>query len=288
MPLGTPDGGAPPASRDGPHALLRLGGVLAALMLGCGSPNPRILDATEEARPAPAMDDGQLSEAEKIRRLIAVVHDSEDLTFIQSGNERDGPAAAAHLERRLARVPAGVPTARGFVDRVAVGKLRASEPDRVRLGDGTVVEAHSWFLDRLAEIEGRPADHMQKIVVQSPGSGPDDTPRQVGILDALQIVEQSGLVFVAPARRTHSGKRKGKRKEYTASEFAGMLRKKWEFLGADIVELDAFVEQIATDAFASFEPYQVQLADGREREFRGWLLEQLDIRRTALSQGAAP
>jgi hypothetical protein len=256
------------------------------MVLGCGSPNPRILDATEEARPAPALEDGQLSEPEKIRKLIAVVRDSTDITFIQGGNERDGPTAAAHLERRLARVPAGIPTARGFVDRVAVGKLRATEPDQVRLRDGTVVEAHNWFLDRLAEIEGRPAEHMQKIVAQGPDKPDTDQPaRQLGILDALQIIEQSGLVFVAPARQSPSGKRKGKRKEYTATEFAGMLRKKWEFLGADIVDLDAFIEQIATDAFASFEPYQVVLDNGTEREFRAWLLEQLEEARKALVQG---
>jgi hypothetical protein len=278
MPLGSPDGGATSALRGGAWPGARAGGLAIVVALGCGSPNPRILDATEEARPAPVVDAAQLSEPDKIRQLISVVRESEGITFIQGGNERDGPAAAAHLERRLARVPAGVPTARGFVDRVAVGKLRATEPDTVRLPDGTVIEAHSWFLDRLSEIEGRPADHMQKIVAQGPGgddAGPDQ-PRQLGILDALQIVEHSGLVFVAPPRRTHSGKRKGKRKEYSATEFAGMLRKKWEFLGADIVELDAFIEQIATDAFASFEPYLVVFEDGSEREFRGWLLEQLE------------
>ena len=265
-------------------------GGLAALVVGCGTPNPRVLDATEEARPAPPSEDGQLSEADKIRRLISMVREANDVTFIQGGNERQGDAAAAHLERRLARIPAGVPTARQFVDRVAVGKLRAPEPDQVRLADGTTVEAHHWFLDRLAEIEGRPAKNMAKVVAQGPASASSIAmqKRQLGILDALQIVEQSELVFVAPARRTHSGKTKGKRKEYTATEFAGMLRKKWEFLGADIVDLDAFIEQIATDAFASFEPYQVVLADGREHEFRAWLLEQLDASRSTVAQAPTP
>jgi hypothetical protein len=260
------------------------------LVFACGTPNPRILDATEEARPAPPREDGQLSEADKIRKLIAVVRDSTDETFIQGGTEREGSAAAAHLERRLARVPAGIPTARQFVDRVAVGKLRAPEPDKVRLADGTIVDAHDWFLDRLAEIEGRPDRNLAQMVAQGPAET-SDTPapqRQLGILDALQIVEQSDLVFVAPARRTHTGKTKGKRKEYTATEFAGMLRKKWEFLGADIHDLDTFIEQIATDAFASFEPYQVILSDGREHEFRAWLLEQLEQTRTTVARGAAP
>lgn len=259
--------------------------------LGCGSPNPRILDATEEARPAPKAEDGQLSEADKIRRLISIVRETEGVTFLQGGNERDGSSAAAHLERRLARVPAGIPTARQFVDRIAVGKLRAPEPDKVRLADGTVVEAHQWFLDRLAELEGRPTGNPRGLSAQGPAEdarASGKKARTLGILDALQLVERSDLVFVAPARRTPSGKLKGKRKEYTGSEFAGMLRKKWEFLGADIHDLDGFIEQIATDAFGTFEPYRVVLTDGTEHEFRAWLLEQLDDSRDRLAQGTAP
>jgi hypothetical protein len=99
------------------------------------------------------------------------------------------------------------------------------------------------------------------------------------------LVERSRLRFVAPPRRTPGGKIKGKRKEYTGPEFAEMLRKKWEFLGADIHDLDGFIDEIATDSFASFEPYRVIHDDGQEEEFRKWLLAQLDERRDAIARG---
>ena len=111
--------------------------------------------------------------------------------------------------------------------------------------------------------------------------------RELGILDALRVVERSDLVFVAPPRKTPKGKLKGKRKEYTGPEFSEMLRKKWELLGKDINDLDTFIEVIASDAFVSMTPYVVTHRDGREEVFRGWLEEQLESRRQALAQGGA-
>ncbi|MFO0636082.1 MAG: DUF5329 family protein [Nannocystaceae bacterium] len=94
--------------------------------------------------------------------------------------------------------------------------------------------------------------------------------------------------FVAPPRKLPTGKTQGKRKEYSSAEFAEMLRKKWEFLGADVRDLETFIQEIASDAFSSMEPYRVVHLDGSEEEFRGWLLAQLDARRQALAKGGAP
>lgn len=258
----------------------------------CGSPNPKILDATEEQRPR-NVDEETMTEADKIRALIDMVR-SSDATFIQSGVEHKGSVAASDLERRLSRVPAGIPTARQFIDRVGAGKLRDKEGDQVRLTDGTEMSTRDWFLARLADLEGRPAPAAaEKIAAaNAENSSADETKAsaaqkdiELGILDALTVVERSGLKFVAPARRNPKGEVKGKRKEYTATEFAEMLRKKWEFLGADIDSLDEFVEEIATDAFSSMEPYRVVHPSGKEEEFRPWLLQQLSERRKALAQG---
>jgi hypothetical protein len=170
----------------------------------CGSPNPRILDDTQVARRDPGTENAAGSEADKIRRLLGEVRDS-DLVFVQDGKEVDGKTAAANLERRLARAPANLTTAREFVDQIAAGRLRAAEPDRVRLKDGMLVTAHDWFLARLEAIEGT-----------APGSrraGVSQKPAELGILDALKIIEYSGQRFVAPARQLPNGKTKGKRQE---------------------------------------------------------------------------
>jgi hypothetical protein len=254
--------------------------VGSAALVGCGSRTPKVLDSTEQAQ-IPRRTDGAKSEPEKIRELVSVVRHS-GYTFTQDGKERDAASAAADMERRLARNPAGVPTARQFVERVGAGKLRAKEPDTLRLADGTVVTTRDWLLARLAEIEG--------VAPSASGAGdaapaPRAPPPEVGILDALTVVERSSLRFVAPPRRSHSGKLRGKRKEYSGPEFAEMLRKKWEFLGADIKELDPFIDQIASDAFASMERYRVIHPDGGDEEFRAWLLAQLDERRDAIARG---
>lgn len=257
--------------------------VVVVSAVSCGTKSHDVVEEKEPARPPVEQDeDKELNEADKIRELLSIVRNSEH-TFIQGGQERDGPAASADMERRVARLAAGVPTARQFIDRIGAGKLRADEPDTVKLTDGTVLPMRQWLLARLGELEGTP------VQAEAAAGDAQLTQRartnELGILDALRIVERSGLRFVAPPRKAVSGKIKGKRKEYTSTEFAEMLRKKWEFLGADIHDLDSFIEEIATDAFASFEPYRVIHNDGSEEPFREWLLGQLDQQRAALAKG---
>jgi hypothetical protein len=103
--------------------------------------------------------------------------------------------------------------------------------------------------------------------------------RNLNPQDALLIVEQSGLQFVAT-------RPKNKEKVYDAHKFADMLRTKWDWLGADIDDLDHFIDEIASDAFATFEPYRVRHPDGREQEFRAWLRERLKERRASLAAGS--
>lgn len=267
---------------------------------GCESSVTGISPAEEPARSA-RNEDEPLSEVGKIRALIQAVRDS-GLQFVQDGETCDAGAAAAELDHRLARTPGGIVTATQFIDRIGAGKARSKTPDLVRLSDGTMLPVSDWLLKRLTELEGveyvaRRA-RQEKDGEDSEAAPAGTTPaakdsggartQEVGILDALTIVERSDLVFVAPPRKTPKGKVKGKRKEYTGPEFSEMLRKKWELLGKDISSLDAFIEEIASDAFVSMTPYLVAYRDGREEQFRGWLEDQLEVRRQALAKGGAP
>lgn len=267
-----------------------MAGVFVGGALGCGQPNPRVIESTEVARQPPKDDGAELSEPGKIRALIAAVRES-DATFVQNGKDTKGAEAADVLERRMARQQQGIPTARQFIDGVATGAGGSKNPDVVRNADGTVVPATEWFEKRLAELEGMPIPARE--------SGADDgtlaaevpvavAAAELGILDALTIVEQSDLRFVAPARTAPNGKTKGKRKEYSGPDFSEMLRRKWELLGADIHDLDTFIAEIATDSFTSFVSYRVVYADGHEEEFRQWLLDRLEAKRQLMARGGSP
>ncbi|MEM6295498.1 MAG: DUF5329 family protein [Myxococcota bacterium] len=265
--------------------------VAIALGAGCDAGGVGVEAVEEPAREPATASNERLSEVGKIRALIEAVRTSE-LSFMQGGEKHDGAAAAKELERRLARTPAGVVTATGFIDRIGAGLPRQRQPDLVRLSDGTMLPTSDWLLKRLAEIEGVP--YQAKVAHAEAGSPnaatgtPATRTSEMSILDALTIVERSDLTFVAPARKTPKGKVKGKRKEYTGPEFSEMLRKKWELLGKDISDLDTFVEEIASDAFVSMTPYLVAFRDGHEEPFRPWLLDQLEARRQALAKGGAP
>ncbi len=250
-------------------------------MAACGSPNARVMEKDEVQRMEPAEHGGEPSEAEKIRALIDEVR-KVDAVFVRGDETFDGATMADELEHRVTRLTFA--TARQFVDAVAAIDRSKAEPLRVRLTDGTVLEARDWYLAALDEMEG--ATRAPRAT--GPTRHDPNAPVTLGILDALTIVERSRETFVAPARKLPSGKTKGKRKEYTAPDFAEMLRKKWEFLGADVRDLETFIDEIATDAFSTMEPYRVLHEDGSEEEFRGWLLAQLDARRAALAKGGAP
>ncbi len=271
------------------RASAALASVLSVLMVGCEPDGVDTRAAEEPARTAPQEDPKRLSEVGKIRALVEVVRTSE-LEFIQDGKTHDAGAAADELERRLARTPGGIVTATAFIDRIAAGLPRQESPDLVRLSEGTTLPVSDWLLMRLSDLEG--VAYVARTDVASGGAAVEVSDakartRELGILDALTIVERSDLRFVAPPRKTPTGKVKGKRKEYSGPEFAEMLRKKWELLGKDINDLDTFVEEIASDAFVSMTPYLVAHRDGKEEEFRAWLLAQLEARRSALSKGGS-
>ena len=275
---------------------------------GCGQPNPRILESSEEARGGVAAKVEDVhSEPAKIRQLIALVRQSEH-TFVMNGIERSGPATAEKLQILLDRDVDGVRSALEFIERIAAPAQEDEVADRVILGPEEQQPSRAWFLARLAEVEGRPAVAPPAPARAAPAEATLATAKRpagkrsgnLQILDALLLIERSDLKFVAPPRKHVSlgnnarrparptvARKKPKRKEYTSREFADMLRKKWEFLGADIHDLDAFIEEIASDSFATMEPYLVVHPDGTEEPFRAWLEATL-AERDVLAAGGAP
>ena len=275
-------------------------------LTACGQPNPRILESKEVAqRGAVAAD--RMPESVKIRGLIAAVRRSE-LTFVHDDIERPGAAAADKLQLLLDRDVEGCGTAREFIRKIGAPKREGDEQDYVILGPESTMPADEWFGRQLAKLEG--VEYKGRIDPEVAAEEAVRTVRRLEIIDAIKIVEASekeGLIFVVPPRRqlpkAKSGglslpnmpklpksRKKPKAKEYSGRQFASMLRKKWEFLGADIDDLDMFIEEIASDSFATLEPYVVLHPDGEREEFQGWLQARLEEKRQkmARAQGGAP
>ncbi len=292
-----------------------LGAAIVVWITGCGQPNPKILTSNEDVRGgvSPSIEGAEPTEGDKIKALIAAVRGSEHV-FVVDDIERKGPATADKLKVLLDRDVAGVRTAGEFIKRIAAPEREHGRVDIVRTGPEPEDTMHfrAWLQIQLAEIDGRPvpeldaADSAKPTVAEADVATDTSPPEgatlaQVKIFDALMLVERSGLTFVSPPRkqvhaprlkssrpeRAPISKRKPKRKEYTSREFADMLRKKWEFLGADIDDLPTFMDEIGSESFAAMTPYLVILEDGTEQEFRPWLEAQLDQRAT-LARGGAP
>ncbi len=85
-----------------------------------------------------------LSETERIESLLKAIEESK-LVFIRNGSEHDGPAAAAHLRRKLRAADDRVRTAREFIDGIATKSSTTGEPYQVRLADGTVSDLAPWL-----------------------------------------------------------------------------------------------------------------------------------------------
>lgn len=82
----------------------------------------------------------------------------------------------------------------------------------------------------------------------------------------LDMISASGREFIDQADGEDS-----RQTQYTAEQFASMLRSKWDWIGYDIAELDPWLDEIATRSFKSSLPYLVVLDDGTTSEFRPWL-----------------
>jgi hypothetical protein len=86
------------------------------------------------------------------------------------------------------------------------------------------------------------------------------------IAETLDLISASKQRFIDQAEDKDS-----RPTEYTAEQFASMLRSKWDWIGYDIIELEPWLDEIATRSFKSNLPYLVVLEDGSTTEFRGWL-----------------
>lgn len=94
----------------------------------------------------------QLSEQEKIQRLLTFVEKSE-VTFIRNGVEYAPKDAAAHMRYKLDYAGKRVKTAEQFIQHIASKSSVSGKPYMVRTKDGKEMEAGKWLGDELARLE---------------------------------------------------------------------------------------------------------------------------------------
>lgn len=105
---------------------------LALLLLAVGTVYAR--DAAEEV---------------KIRHLIAAVETLEGAQFLRNGSAYDAKAAADHLRLKLRTAGDRVKTADDFIRLCGSQSSLSGEKYRIRLADGTIIDAEVFFRNRL-------------------------------------------------------------------------------------------------------------------------------------------
>jgi hypothetical protein len=94
-------------------------------------------------------------ERARIDFLLHEVETSAGIKFIRNGTEHDGSAAAAHLRSKLGAAGTRVATAEDFIKYCATESSMTHQKYKVKLGDGTVLDAARYFQAQLQKFDAK-------------------------------------------------------------------------------------------------------------------------------------
>lgn len=95
-------------------------------------------------------------DAQQQARIDFLIHDVETakgIVFIRNGSEHNGAEAAKHLRRKLDYAGERVRTAEEFVKACASESSMTHQRYKVRLADGTTMDAANYFGGKLREFD---------------------------------------------------------------------------------------------------------------------------------------
>ena len=95
-------------------------------------------------------------EQARIDFVLHGVETSAGIRFIRNGTEHDGQAAAKHLRSKLGIAGARVATAEDFVKYCASESSLTRQKYKVKLADGTVLDAAAYFEAELRKFDQTP------------------------------------------------------------------------------------------------------------------------------------
>jgi len=230
---------------------------------GCGDHAPKTLVAREPPlSPPPSVSragGAPRSEPEKIDWLCRQV-EASGYVFLRGRRSMTAGEFADRMREVHRTHRDEIRTAREFIERV--GRPGADgRPIRVRTtASAPPIDVRTYLHDRLDDLERGGAETSPTAdTARRTARPPEDA-----IARLLDRIEDSGATFLVPQRG-------GPPRHLDAASFAALLAKKWRFLGADIDDPQTFIDEIASEPYAVFAPYEVVLPDGTTRPVASWL-----------------
>lgn len=95
----------------------------------------------------------ELTEAQKVERLINYVRGLEGATFIRNGTEHNCQEAAGHLQAKWEKHKDKVGSAKDFITELASASGMTGETYKIKFADGTIVETKEVLMKELERIE---------------------------------------------------------------------------------------------------------------------------------------
>jgi hypothetical protein len=97
--------------------------------------------------------EGDISESDKIERLISEIEHLKDAKFIRNGSEYSAADAAELLRSKLEAAGNEILTAEHFIEHVGSKSSTSGESYQIKFSDGTVVNAGDFLRLQLNEIK---------------------------------------------------------------------------------------------------------------------------------------
>ena len=95
----------------------------------------------------------ELTEIQKVHRLIHFVRSLKDATFVRNGSEHTCQEAADHLQSKWEKHKNNIGSARDFIEKLASKSGFSGEPYKIRFKDGTEYTTNAILTKELERLE---------------------------------------------------------------------------------------------------------------------------------------
>lgn len=95
----------------------------------------------------------ELTEAQKVERLLAYLRGLEGAVFIRNGSEHSNTEAAKHLQAKWEKHKDKIGSAVEFIEKLASASGLTGEDYTIRLPDGTVLTTREVLMQELKRLD---------------------------------------------------------------------------------------------------------------------------------------